>query len=96
MDSRDYSWRWIEASALIANGPSELVDAHLVPNAAGTSTAEYYDGENDTGVLIIKSRIAASQHCDFSPNVPIYCARGIYVKITANVRGILVQWRDLR
>jgi len=95
MDSREYSWRWITASCLLSHGPCELVDAHLVPDSAGTSTAEYYDGENDNGELIISSRIAASQHCDLAPKVPIYCQRGLYVKVTANVRGILVQWREL-
>jgi len=93
MDSKEYSWKWITASELLSRSACDLIDAHLVPDAAGTSTAEYYNGEDDNGELIIKTRIAASQHCDLHPTVPIYCRRGLYVKVTANVRGILVQWR---
>jgi len=95
MDSKEYSWAWVTADRLLSHGACELVDAHLVPNAAGTSTAEYYDGENDTGDVIMKTRIAASQHCDLHPATPIYCRRGLYIKLTANVRGILIQWREL-
>lgn len=92
-DSKEYAWKWITASELLCRSACDLVDAHLVPNAAGTATAIFYDGEDTHGRIIISARVSGITHCDLHPNVPIYCRRGLYIAIITNTRGILVQWR---
>lgn len=92
-DSKEYAWKWVTASELLCPTACDLVDAHLVPDAAGFATAVFYDGESTTGEIIISARVSGITHCDLHPNVPIYCRRGLYLAILTNTRGILVQWR---
>jgi len=81
-DSRSVSRQWVTA------------DAYLVPSAAGADVT-LYDGENNTGDLIVTLKSAAVTGHKFKPPVPIYCRKGLYVDIGSNVTGVLVMWRGL-
>ncbi|MBA7481121.1 hypothetical protein ES707_16591 [subsurface metagenome] len=92
-NAKEYAWKWITASELLCRSACDLVDAHLVPDAAGFATAVFYNGEDTNGEIILSARVLGITHCDLHPNVPIYCRRGLYIDIVTNTRGILVQWR---
>ena len=94
MESEKYSWIWVTKNTLLSTSACELISAHLVPDAAGTSTAIIYNGQNTHGEIIISFRGNGGYHTPFQPPVPVYCRGGLYVVITSNVRGILVQWRN--
>ena len=95
MTSKDYSWRWITGDALISHGPCELVFAHLVVGSAN-NYAFFYDGESTSGDPIVKLQAQQRTGRQFNPKVPIYCAKGLYVDLSDNVDGVLVQWRELK
>lgn len=94
MESEQYKWQWVTIDTLLSEMPCELVSAHLVPDAAGTSTAIIYNGDNTHGEIVMSFRGNGGYHTPFQPPKPVYCGNGLYVDITANVRGILVQWRN--
>ena len=95
MESTKYKWQWITLDTLLSTGPCELIFAELVPDAAGTATAVIYDGQNTSGDIVISFRGNGGYHTPFKPKKPVYCRKGLYVDITANIRGIFVQWRYL-
>jgi len=94
VESEKYSWKWVTKDTLLSEGPCELVSAHLVPDAAGTSTAIIYNGQDTSGEIVMSFRGNGGYHTPFQPPVPVYCRKGLYVDVTSNVRGILVQWRN--
>ena len=93
--SIEYSWKWVTADELLEKLSCELLYAELVPDAQGSSTAVIYNGENTNGQIVISFRGNGGYHTAFKPSKPVYCRRGLYVDVVANVRGILVQWRVL-
>ena len=93
-ESRLISRQWVTASALLAEKECELLFAYLVPSAANASVT-LYDGENTTGDLIATLKEAAVSGHEFTPPVPIYCRKGLYVDVGSNVTGVLVMWRLL-
>lgn len=94
MESKEYSWKWVTADELLSHGPCELVYACLAPSAATTDSA-LYDGESTGGERIITLKAATVRVMPFSPKVPVYCRRGLYVDVGTSVTGIFVQWREL-
>jgi len=94
-DSKEYSWAWVTADRLLSHGACELIFTYHVPSTAGTSTVNFYDGENINGDLIVKCRTAESRATMFMPPKPVYCRRGLYVDIKANCLGVFVMWREL-
>lgn len=94
-ESKDYSWAWVTADRLLSHGPCELVYACLVPSGATTDSI-IYNGESTSGKGIITLKAATVRIMPFSPKMPVYCDRGLYVDVGTSVTGIFVQWRELR
>ena len=94
MESKDYSWAWVTGDRLLSLGPCELVYAALVPSAA-TTDSNIYNGENATGDKIVTLKAATVRIMPFSPKVPVYCSKGLYIDVGTSVAGIFVQWREL-
>jgi hypothetical protein len=94
VDSKQVSWHWLTASALLCQKECELLFAYLVPTA-GTDTVSLYDSENTTGKLIATLISAAVTGHKFKPPVPIYCLKGLYVSVSGSITGVLVMWRVL-
>lgn len=95
VESKEYSWKWVTDDELLSHGACELLFAFLVSDGTGTCGADLYDGENTTGTRIVRFRLAASATRAFSPKVPVYCRRGLYVGALVYARGIFIQWREL-
>jgi hypothetical protein len=93
-DSKEYSWARVTENRLLSRGPCELVYAHL---EAGTAAdyATLYNGESTSGDAITVVRAAAATSRPFSPKVPVYCRRGLYVTISTATAIVFVQWREL-
>lgn len=94
MESKEYSWAYVTSSRLLSDGPCELVYAYLVPSTATTDTV-LYNGRNTSGEVIVTLKAAVITGHRFTPRVPVYCDKGIYVSLSANASGIFVQWRNL-
>lgn len=94
MESKEYSWAWVTGDRVLSHGPCELVYAGLVPSAATTDSV-LYNGENTTGDPIVTLKAATVRLMPFSPKVPVYCSKGLYVDVGTSVSGIFVQWREL-
>jgi hypothetical protein len=92
--SKLFSWAWVTGDRQLTDRPAELVYANLVVSAASTDSA-IYNGADANGDLIIALESAAVTNKAFSPRVPIYCNKGIFVDVGTNVTGILVIWRNL-
>ena len=94
MKSKEYSWAWVTGDLKLAEGECELVWAYLVPSGAVTDTI-LYNGIDTSGEMIITLKSAVVTGHPFSPPVPIYCRRGLYVDIGSNTTGVFVLWRNL-
>lgn len=94
MESKGYSWAWVTADRLLSHGPCELVYAFCVPDD-NEPEAYVYDGENTAGDKIFRFTGSNKRGLPFSPKVPVYCRRGLYVDIGKDIEGIFVQWREL-
>lgn len=94
MESKEYSWAWVTVDKFLSHGPCELCYAYLVPSAA-TTDSHIYDGESTKGDKIVTLESAAANPRPFSPKVPVYCRKGLYVDVGTSVTGIFVQWREL-
>lgn len=94
VESKEYSWAWVTEDRLLSHGACELVYACLVPSGATTNSI-LYDGENTSGEIIVTLKAATVRNIPFSPKVPVYCRRGLYIDIGSSVTGIFVQWREL-
>lgn len=94
LDSKEYSWAWVTTDRVLSHGPCELVFAYLVVSASSTDTY-LYNGENTTGDKIVTLESNSARGHAFSPKVPVYCMKGLYVDIGTSVTGVFVQWREL-
>jgi len=94
MDSKEYSWAWVTASRLLTDLECELVYAHLAPTGQSTATV-LYDGVNTSGDIIAYLFSPAVTGLNFTPSVPIYCRKGLYITLDGGAKGILVMWRHL-
>lgn len=93
MESQDYSWAWVTADQLVSHGPCDLIYAFCVPD--DTEPEGYvYDGENTNGDKIFRFTGSSKRGIPFSPPIPIYCRRGLYIDIGKDIEGILIQWRE--
>jgi hypothetical protein len=86
MDSKEYSWTWVTASQLLTDLECELVYALLVP---------IYNGTGTTGDVVTYLVSAVATQQPFSPPVPIYCRKGLYITKGSATTGVLVVWRHL-
>lgn len=93
-DSKEYSWARVMEDRLLSHGACELLYAYL---DAGTADdyATIYDGENTSGEVITIVRSAAKNPRPFSPKVPVYCRRGLYIDLATATSVVFVQWREL-
>jgi hypothetical protein len=94
MDSKEYSWAWVTASRMLTDVPCELVMVSVVPSGTTTDTI-VYDGTNTKGDQITQFNITIVLNWDFTPSVPIYCRKGLYVTVGTNVTGVFILWRNL-
>lgn len=95
MESKEYSWTWVTASRLLTARECELVYAHLAAGGQSTATV-IYDGVNTSGDVVTYLISAAITGLSFSPPVPIYCRKGLYITKDPGATGILVMWRHLK
>ena len=95
MNSKEFSWAWVTDDRVLSLGPCELLYAYLVPSDATTDSV-IYNGQNTKGDAIVTLKAAAVTGHKFTPKVPVYCDKGLYVDVGTNVSGIFVQWRDLK
>ena len=94
MESKEYSWEWVTYDQCLRHGECELLFVYLVPSGATTDSA-LYDGESTSGTPIATLKAAAVTGHEFSPPVPVYCRKGLYVDVGTSVTGIFVLWRNL-
>jgi len=94
MESKEYSWARVTADRLLSHGPCELVYAHLEAGAAA-DYATLYNEENTSGDVITVIRAAAATSRPFSPKVPVYCRKGLYITLSTATAIVFVQWREL-
>ena len=95
MKSKEYSWAWVTADRVLSLGPCELLYAYLAPSGATTDSI-IYAGQSTKGDPIVTLKAAAITGHKFTPKVPVYCDKGLYVDVGTSVSGIFVQWRDLK
>lgn len=95
MESKQYSWAWVTADQLLSHGPCELVYVYAVPDTAASATVDIYNGESSAGDKILGLKTAELRPLSIKPE-PIYCRKGLYIDILTNIKGIFVQWRELK
>jgi hypothetical protein len=94
VESKEYSWAWVTGDRLLTDKPCELVYAHLVPSAASTGTI-LYNGTGAKGDEVINLVAAGAGGVEFSPPVPVYCEKGLYLVAGSAFTGCFVMWRHL-
>lgn len=94
MESKEFSWAWVTADRLLTNLECELIYAYLVPSGAETGTI-IYNGIGTTGDVVTYLVAAGATGHNFSPKVPIYCRKGLYITKGSATTGVLVVWRHL-
>lgn len=94
VESKEYSWRWLEEDELLSHGACELCTI-VITAKADKGEVRVYDGENTNGDLIAFLECLANRSQEFKPYKPIYCRRGLYVDLIEKVYGVFVQWREL-
>ena len=102
MESTEYSWAWVTEDRLLSHGPCELVYAYLRPSAV-QDTATLYDGENTLGDIVAIMQGAYGygtsaqkmESVPFSPPVPVYCRKGLFIDLGATDTRVFVLWREL-
>lgn len=94
-DSKEWSWEFVVASGVVVEGECEISHLHLVPKAASTGTI-VYDGTDANGRVLthMVAAVITNAHMPFRP--PAYMSQGIYVTLSANATGLLIQYRRLR
>jgi hypothetical protein len=92
--SKEYSWAYLKASNVVATREAELVTVYVVPSAAA-SVVTLYNGQSTGGDVIAIMEEATMSNGIFNPTKPVYCRKGIYITIEANVTGVFVQWRNM-
>lgn len=95
MESKEFSWAWVTADMLLSHRPCELAYAQAVSDGGEIKDTWLYNGENTNGEKIINLQSGHHGNGILSPEVPIYCYRGLYVDIGSSTEGVLVQWREL-
>lgn len=90
-DAKEYSWKYVTDAEVLCKGACDLLYAKLTPDST-VADVTLYNGEDDTGEVIIKIAAAGLYNNEVSPCVPIYCRRGLYVG-TITTGDVLVQWR---
>lgn len=93
MDSKEYSWKWITASELLSRSACDLLYAQAVSDGGKIQDTILYDGESTSGDQLINLQKGVIGNITFSPKMPVYCRRGLYVDIGSSTEGVFVQWR---
>lgn len=94
VESKEYSWTWVTADRLLSHGACEICMLCLTCDGAN-GNATIYDGENNTGDVIMVVKGLQNRTVDVCIPHHIYCRRGIYIVLSPAVFGIFVQWREL-
>lgn len=94
LESKEYSWRYCTTDQILSKGPCELLYFNVCPSA-GAAECALYNGTDTSGELIIPIYLTVQLNYDYSPKQPIYCSKGLFIDIGANVTGVLVQYRNL-
>lgn len=94
-ESIEYSSKWVTADEQLSTGACELIFALLTSDAQGNGMVTFYDGESTSERLlcVLEGLQTVSQPLPLPK--PIYCRRGLYVDIGANVTGVLVHWHEI-
>jgi hypothetical protein len=74
----------------------------LRPSAV-QDTATLYDGESTSGDIVVilqgaygyGTEAQKMESVPFSPPIPVYCRKGLYVDLGATATRVFVQWREL-
>jgi len=93
-ESKEYSWAWVTGDRLLSHGACELLYA-LLDAGANDDYVTLYDGENTSGDTLVIIRAATKISKAFSPKVPVYCRRGLYVDVATATTKVFIQWREL-
>ena len=93
-ESKQYSWKFVKAAEVLSKQECELVYAQNVPTGA-TTTSILYHGVDANGEEITALNAAVAMDVPFSPPVPVYCPKGLYVVPGTSVTGVFVMWRNL-
>jgi len=92
-DPRKWSWRYITTSQVLTTLPCEFTCLNICPSAAACQV-EIYNGENASAPLVLPVYLAVQLNYEYSPKKAIFCNQGLFVALTANVTGVLIQWRE--
>jgi len=95
MDSKEYSWAWVTANRMLSTGACELLYAQAVSDGGEIKDTILYNGENAKEELLINLQQGRIGNITLSPPEPVYCRRGLFVKIGSSTEGVFVQWREL-
>jgi len=87
--------RNMAASGLVSNKPAMIYGILINSAATGASTAIIYDGENATGKQILTIGTITSHSAQFSPLKGVYCEKGIYVSLGANVTSLTLVYENI-
>lgn len=94
MESKKFSYKFVTADEKLYAGECELIYACLVPTGSTTNT-HIYNGVDTSGDKVITLHSATARMMPFSPKVPVYCRKGLYIDVGSSVTGVFVQWREL-
>jgi hypothetical protein len=83
----------IVASGKIADGPVLLLGLTWNASSAGNGVIAYNDVEGRATNKIVETEAGANLTGQFLPRFPIYCERGLYVKLDSNIDDCTVFWR---
>lgn len=94
LESKNYSWKRITKDEQLSTGECELLYVDVEPSATDSEVA-IYNGESTTEQEVHTLFSSTRRNVVFSPPVPVYCRRGLYIDIGSHVTAVFVQWREL-
>ena len=83
---------WVTQDQVVVSGRAQIKAVVLTAMGAGNADVTLYEGLDDAGRVILVTRAPAghTQQITFGEGLPV--EDGLYIKLGANVEGVLVLW----
>ena len=91
METEDIKSTYVTIDQLLEDGPAYLWFMDISAGVGGATIVTIYNSRSAVGEIALKKSVLTSDSKEFNPVAPLYCEKGIYIDVDANILGVLVQ-----